>query len=126
MARLEALVQQTRLDSQESLPLLASLLHLALPADRSPVLQLSPHRQRQRTLETLVALVLAHAARQPVFLIVEDLHWLDPTTLEWLGMVVDQGPTAPLYTLLTCRPLFASPWSNRTHVTLLTVPRLAA
>ena len=41
-------------------------------------------------------------------------------------MVIDQGPTAPLLTLLTCRPTFASPWSGRTHVTLLTVPRLAS
>src|SRR5207253_6275077 len=48
------------------------------------------------------------------------------TTLEWLGLVMDQGPTAPLCTLLTCRPTFASPWSGRTHVTLLTVPRLTS
>ena len=95
MARLEALVQQARLDRQESLPLLASLLHLDLPEGRYPALQLTPQQQRQRTLETLLALVLGLADRQPVLLIVEDLHWIDPTTLEWLGLVIDQGPTAP-------------------------------
>ena len=126
LARLEALVQQARLDCQESLPLLASLLHLDLPEGRYPALQLTPHQQRQRTLETLLALVLGLADRQPVLLLVEDLHWIDPTTLEWLGLIVDQGPTAPLCTLLTCRPTFVSPWSGRTHVTLLTVPRLAS
>jgi predicted ATPase len=126
LARLEALVQQARLDLQESLPLLAALVHLELPEERYPALQLTPQRQRQRTLETLVALVLAHAERQPVLCIVEDLHWIDPTTLEWLGLMMDQGPTAPLCTLLTCRPSFASPWGGRTHVTRLTVPRLAS
>src|SRR5207248_9400065 len=55
----------------------------------------------------------------------EDLHWVDPTTLEWLGFLVAQGPTAPLLALLTCRPTFTSPWSGRAHVTLLSVPRLA-
>ena len=126
IARLENLVQQARLDCQESLPVLASLLRLDLPEGRYPALQLTPQRQRQRTLETLLALVLGLANRQPVLLIMEDLHWIDPTTLEWLGLVVDQGPTAPLCTLLTCRPTFASPWSGRTHVTLLTLPRLTS
>jgi len=77
-------------------------------------------------LEALLALVVGLARQQPVLLIVEDLHWSDPTTLEWLGMVVDHGPTAPLLTLLTCRPTFVSPWGGRTHVTLLTVSRLAS
>ena len=126
LARLEALVQQARLDGQESLPMLAALLHLDLPDGRYPALQLTPQQQRQRTLDTLIALILGLADRQPVLLIVEDVHWIDPTTLEWLGLVINQGPTAPLCTLLTCRPMFASPWSSRTHVTLLTVPRLTS
>ena len=126
MARLEALMRQARLDLHESMPLLAALVHLELPKERYPTLQLTPQRQRQRTLETLVALILAHAERQSMLCIVEDLHWLDPTTLEWLGLVLAQGPTAPLYTLLTCRPSFVSPWGGRTHVTLLTVPRLTS
>ena len=125
LARLEQSLQQARLDLQESLPLIAALLSLDLSAARYPALQLTPQRQRQRTLETLVALVLAPAEQQPALLMVEDLHWMDPTTLEWLGMIVAQGPTAPLFTLMTCRPTFPSPWSGRAHVTLLSVPRLA-
>jgi class 3 adenylate cyclase/DNA-binding winged helix-turn-helix (wHTH) protein len=124
--RLEQLLRQARLDLRESLPLLAALLNLDLPAVRDSALHLTPHQQRQRTFDTLLALVLAYAARQPVLLLVEDLHWSDPTTLEWLGMVVDQGPTAPLFTVMTCRPTFVSPWSGRAHVTHLTVPRLAS
>jgi class 3 adenylate cyclase/predicted ATPase len=124
LARLEALVQQAGLDLSAHLPWLATLVNLDLPQERYPVSQLTPQRQRQRTLETLLALVLGLASQQPVLLIVEDLHWLDPTTLEWLGMVLDQGPTAPLCTLLTCRPTFALPWGSRTHLTHLTLPRL--
>ena len=125
LARLEDCVQQARLDLREHLPLLAALLHLVLPQEQYPPLQLIPQLQRQRTLDTLVALLLGLAARQPVLVIVEDLHWIDPTTLDWLRLVIDQGPTAPLFTLLTCRPTFASPWGERTHVVALSVPRLA-
>src|SRR5215831_7809072 len=126
LARLEDFVHQARLDLPESLPLVAALLSLPLPEARYPTLHLTPHQQRQRTLETLVALLLGRAAQQPVLLVVEDLHWSDPTTLEWLGLMMDQEPTAPIFTLLTCRPTFASPWGGRTHVTLLAVPPLAS
>jgi class 3 adenylate cyclase/ABC-type thiamine transport system ATPase subunit len=124
LAGLEALGQQAGLELHTSLPLLAALVGLALPEARDPAPQLTPQRQRQRTLETLVALVLGLAAQQPVLLVVEDLHWLDPTTLEWLGLVMDQRPTAPLFTLLTYRPTFLPPWRERAHVTRLMLHRL--
>jgi predicted ATPase len=126
IARLEDLSQRARLDLPEHLPLLAALVRLDLREECYPALQLTPQRQRQRTLETLVALLLGLAVRQPILVIVEDLHWVDPTTLEWLGLLLAQGPTAPLFTLLTCRPTFVSPWGSRTHLTHLTLPRLTA
>jgi class 3 adenylate cyclase len=109
LARLEALVEQAQLEGPTSVPLLAALVPLDLPAERYPALQLTPQQQRQRTLDLLVALVVGLARRQSVLFVVEDLHWVDPTTLEWLGLLMAQGPTAPLLTLLTCRPTFASP-----------------
>jgi class 3 adenylate cyclase/predicted ATPase/DNA-binding winged helix-turn-helix (wHTH) protein len=124
LARLEALVQQAGLDLPEHLPRLAALVSLDLHEARYQALQLTPQRLRQRTLETLVALVIGLAVQQPVCVLVEDLHWLDPTTLEWLDLLMAQGPTAPLFTLLTCRPSFVSPWGGRTHLTPLTIPRL--
>jgi predicted ATPase/class 3 adenylate cyclase len=122
--RLERLVQHCHLEREESVALLAPLLALTLPADRYASLQLSPQQQRQRTLETLLAMVLALAEHQPMLLIFEDVHWVDPSTLEWLGLLLDQGPTAPILTLMTCRPTFQSPWSGRAHVTSLTLNRL--
>ena len=123
MTRLETLLHEHQLDLQEHLPLLASL-SLSPPADRYPPLQMSPQQQRQRTLDMLLALTLARAKQQPVLFIVEDLHWIDPSTLEWLGLLIDQGPTARILTLMTCRPTFQAPWSGRAHVTSLTINRL--
>jgi TOMM system kinase/cyclase fusion protein len=123
-ARLEGLLHEQRLDVQEHLPLLAALLSLPLPAERYPPLQLTSQQQRQRTLDTLLALTLAVAAHQPGLFIVEDLHWIDPSTLEWLGLIIDQGPTTRLLTLMTCRPTFQTPWGGRAHVTSLTINRL--
>ena len=107
----------------EVLPLLAALLSLPLPAQYPP-LTLTPERQKQKTLEALLAWLLAETEQQPVLFIVEDLHWVDPSTLEWLSLVVEQSPTARLYGLFTCRPEFASPWPTRTHLTPLTLSRL--
>jgi len=98
------------------MPLFAPLLSLPLPQDRYPLLNLSPQRQRQKTLETIVALLLELAERQPVLFILEDLHWTDPTTLEWLNPVIEQTPTASLLVLLTCRPHFQPPWPHRSYI----------
>ena len=54
-------------------------------------------------------------AQQPLLLVMEDLHWVDPSTLEWLSLLVDQGPTARILTLCTCRPDFSPPWTGRSH-----------
>ena len=54
----------------------------------------------------------------------EDLHWVDPTTLELLSLLVDQGPTARILALFTFRPDFSPPWTGRSHLTQVTLPRL--
>src|SRR4029450_2469057 len=78
-----------------------------------------------KTLETIVAILLDLAERQPVLFIIEDLHWTDPTTLELLNMLIDQTPTASLLVLLTCRPHFQPSWSHRSYLTEITVNRLS-
>ena len=64
------------------------------------------------------------STEQPTVFIMEDLHWADPTTLELLDMIVDQGPTNRIATVLTFRPEFVSPWIGRAHLTQITVNRL--
>jgi class 3 adenylate cyclase/predicted ATPase len=107
----------------EVVPLFAALLAVSLPASYPP-LTLPPQRQRQKTLEALLAWLLALTEQQPVLLVVEDLHWIDPSTLEFLTLLVEQGPTARLLTLLTCRPEFQVPWGLRTYLTPMALQRL--
>ena len=98
----------------DTVGLWAALLSIPL-ADSYPPLNLTPQRQKQQTLEAIVALLLALAAEQPVLFIIEDVHWIDPSTLEFLTLLIDQVPTARLLTLLTCRPEFSAPWGFRAH-----------
>ena len=106
------------------MPLLAALLSLPLPAHYPP-LTLTPQRQRQKTLETLLTWLAAEAKRQPVLVIVEDLHWIDPSTLELLSLLIDQGASARLCLVLTARPEFRPPWAMVAHLTALTLRRFA-
>ena len=122
---LEQALRSYRLPLEETVPLFATLLSLALPAGRYAPLTLSPQRQRQKTLETIVAILLELAERQPVLLVVEDVHWADPTTLALLDLLIEQIPTAPICTVLTCRPTFQPPWSQRSYLTQLTLGRLS-
>ena len=103
-------------------PLLASLLSLP-STGRYPLPPMSPERQKGKTLEAILAVLLAMAAARPTLFIIEDLHWIDPTTLEFLTLLTDQAPTARLLTLLTARPTFDPPWTPRAHLTSLTLNR---
>src|SRR5205807_1617744 len=125
LGKLEQALRQYRLSVQETVPLFAPLLSLPVPENRYPSLNLSPQRQRQKTLETIVAILLELAERQPVLFIIEDLHWTDPSTLELLNLVIEQTPTASLLTVLTCRPTFQPSWTHRSYLTEVTVNRLA-
>src|SRR5262249_16572456 len=95
LAKLEAGLRPYDLPLAEVVPLLAGLLSVPLPAERYAALTLTPQQQKQQTLDALVAWMVAEAERQPVLGAWEDLHWADPTTLEVLGLVVDQSPTLP-------------------------------
>jgi predicted ATPase len=125
LEKLEHALSQYRLPLEETVPLFAPLLSLPLPEDPYPLLNMSPQRQRQKTLETIVAILQEEAERHPVLFIVEDLHWTDPTTLEFLGLLVEQVPMAAIYTLLTCRPHFQPSWHHRSYLSEVTVHRIS-
>ena len=123
LRKLEGFLVQYGLPLVETVPLFATLLSLPLPADSVP-LSVSPEQQKQQTLRALLTILLRIAAQQPVLFVMEDLHWVDPSTLELLTLLVDQGPTARLLALLTFRPDFSPPWTGRSHLTQVTVTRL--
>ena len=84
----------------------------------------TPQQQKQQTYDALVAWTLEEAERQPVLVVWEDLHWADPSTLEYLGLLLDQSRTSAILNLLTFRPEFVPPWPSRSHMTPLTLTRL--
>jgi class 3 adenylate cyclase/predicted ATPase len=123
LRKLEGFLVQYGLPLPETVPLFAALLALPLPADYVP-LTVSPEQQKQQTLHALLTIFMRIATQQPVLFVMEDLHWVDPTTLELLTLLVDQGPTSRILALWTFRPDFSPPWTGRSHVTQVTLPRL--
>jgi predicted ATPase len=105
-------------------PLIAPLLELPV-GDRYPLLSMAPDQQRQRLLSTLVGWALGAAKAQPLVIAIEDLHWVDPSTLELIQLLVEQGATARLLLLCTARPEFRAQWSQRAHHTQITLNRLS-
>src|SRR5262249_47050482 len=111
------------LDVPEVAPLLATLLSLP-SADRYPPLALTPQRQKEKTLEAVLELLRAMAAQRPLLLVIEDLQWADPSTLELLDRLIARVPAAAICVLLTCRPDFQPPWPADAHLTHIALNRL--
>ncbi|MBV8771699.1 MAG: AAA family ATPase, partial [Deltaproteobacteria bacterium] len=107
------------------IPLFAALLSLP-PNQRYPALPMTPSRQKQKTFEAITAFLLRAAERRPTRLIVEDLHWADPSTLELLEFIIEQVPRARLFVALAFRPEFVPPWSRRAQVTKISLDRLSS
>lgn len=125
LRKLEAALMPSALPVQTFMPLLAELLALKPEPERYPMPQMPPQQKRQQTLEAIVTLVLELAESQPVLLVVEDLHWVDPSTLEWLSLLLDQIAGSLAFVLLTGRSHFQNPWLQSSHVTQLTLTRLS-
>jgi class 3 adenylate cyclase/predicted ATPase len=125
-ARFDRLVhrlEQYGLARPETVPLWASLLSLST-TDRYPALSLSPVRQRDETFRAMLEWLHTSAARRPILLVVEDLHWVDASTLEFLGQFLAGGLHDSILTLLTFRPEFQTPWPAVAHQTSLALNRL--
>ena len=125
LAQLETRLELAGLKPAEALPLIAPLLNLPLPA-KYPPSPLSPEQQRRRLLATLVEWALGAARVQPTVIAIEDLHWADPSTLELIQLLVEQGATARLLLLYTARPEFRAQWPLRAHHTQITLNRLSS
>src|SRR5438876_3919859 len=108
----------------EAVPQVAPLLSLPVPEQYPPLLA-SPEQQRRKLLATLAAWLFGLTRAQPILFLVEDLHWVDPSTLELLGLLAEQGATAPLLLLFTTRPEFSAPWPSRAHHAQMTLNRLS-
>ena len=117
------LLSMLNFDGDEQVALLAGLLSIPL-GDRYPPLTLDPQRQKERTFETLVEWLRELSYEHPVLFVIEDLHWVDPTTLEFVEDFVSQGFNDSILTLLTFRPEFVTPWQSMAHQTQIALNRL--
>ncbi len=123
LGKLQQTLARHRFPQADTLPLFAALLSLPHP-EGTPLLTLSPQKQKQKTQDALVAWVVEEAERAPVYCAWEDLHWADPSTLETLTLYLEQIPTTRIFTVLTFRPDFTPPWGTRSYFTPLSLSRL--
>src|SRR6476660_2780439 len=120
--KLDGLLAQS-VTPREDAALIAEML--SLPNDgRYPTLELTAEQRRQKTLEVLTAQREALSRSNPVLMIFEDVHWLDPTSLEVLGRTVDRLKTLRVLLIITYRPEFEPPWVGRPYVSALSLNRL--
>ncbi|HEU4534767.1 MAG TPA: AAA family ATPase, partial [Polyangiaceae bacterium] len=129
VARLEAELAGYGFEPAEAMPLFLPLFSLPVGPPYAPP-DVSSQRQKELTLDAIAALLCAMAERQPLFLLVEDLHWADPSTIELLGRLVREAPSTPLFLVLTARPEFSPPFPTtamlQLHLGRLERPQIEA
>ena len=122
LAKLEALLALSSAGAEE-IGFIAE--RMSIPTgDKYPLPDLTPQRRKEKTLEALLAQMARLATRQPVLMLVEDAHWIDPTSLELLTLTVARASRLPLLLLVTARPEFTPPWPADAHVTMQALARL--
>ena len=120
--KLEAMIARSGLEARDIAPFLASLL--AIPFEGPyPPLEMAPGEQRERTIAALISLIEGLAKGAPVLIALEDAHWIDPTSLDVFGQLVDRLPNLRALLVVTCRPEFAAPWAGGAHVASLPLSR---
>ena len=107
----------------EDVAFLADLM--SLPAsEHHPLPNLSPQRKKERTLEALIRQLEGLARQQPVVMVFEDAHWIDPTSRELLDLTAEHIRSLPVLLIVTFRPEFQPPWTGQPQVTMLALNRL--
>jgi class 3 adenylate cyclase/predicted ATPase len=122
LEKLDALLARAA-PPDEDVALIADLLSLPT-SERHLLPDLSPQRKKERTLEALLRQLEGLAHQQPVLIVVEDLHWIDPTSRELLDLTVERVRSLPVLLVVTFRPEFQAPWASQPQVTMLALNRL--
>ncbi|HET6468845.1 MAG TPA: adenylate/guanylate cyclase domain-containing protein [Geminicoccaceae bacterium] len=124
LGKLEALLARGTAEVAVAAPLIASLLSIPT-GGRYPVSNLTPQRQKEETFAALLAQLTGLAAKEPVLVVYEDVHWADPSTLELVDRMIERVQRLPVLVLVTFRPEFVPPWHRRAHVSSLALSRLS-
>jgi class 3 adenylate cyclase len=121
--KLEAMIARSGVSSQDTAPYLAALLSIPFEG-RYPPIETSPGDQKERTITALIDLFAGLTKDAPVLVLLEDAHWIDPTSLDLFGRLVDRLSEFRALLVITFRPEFVAPWQGRAHVTSLSLNRL--
>jgi class 3 adenylate cyclase/tetratricopeptide (TPR) repeat protein len=124
LEKLETLLSATDNLSDSTRTLFADLLSIPLD-DRYPPLDLAPAQRKAATIAAIAHQTTRLAEQKPVLFVLEDAHWIDPTTQELVTRVIDDIASMRVLVLITARPEFLSPWTGRDHVTSLALSRLS-
>jgi predicted ATPase/class 3 adenylate cyclase len=122
--KLAALLEPYSADPQRDIALFAELLGID-GGERYPALELSPAIRMEQTLAALLSHLVSLSARQPVLMIFEDAHWIDPSSHEVLQQAIERLQTLPILLIVAARPEFQPHWVGLPHVTLQTLNRLS-
>lgn len=123
LARLEQGLGPFGFDTREVVPLFAGLLGIPLSGDYAPA-DLAPQREKEKLKDNLLEILFRLTARDSVVFVVEDLHWVDPSTVELLAGLMQRIPQERVLAVLTYRPSYACPWAPDGYVTQLSLDRL--
>ena len=121
--KLEQLIRGTSNNVDIAGPLLAALM--PLPANRYPALDMTPMKQKLDTIAVFVVQLESLTRSKPVMLLIEDVHWIDPSTLEVFDAFVESVQELPVLMIVTHRPEFERRWEEYGHVTYLSLNRLS-
>ena len=121
--KLEVLLKPTAEDLATIVPLFAVLLSLP-GGDRYGPLHLTPQQLRDRTVEALIDQVLALSRQRPVLFVVEDMHWIDPSTQDLVGEIMVRVADHAVFMLITHRPVDTSFWTGHPHLSSVALNRL--
>lgn len=122
LTKLERALSLSGMELSTTFPFFATLL--SLPLTQFPLPDLTPQKLREKTHQAMLLWLLKSAEYRPVLSVWEDLHWADPSTLEWLGLLIEQVVAARVLVVLTFRPEFVPPWPQPSHVRPLPLNRL--
>ena len=122
--KLEAMIARSGLEGKDIAPLVAALLSIPVEG-RYRLLEMAPAEQKERTIAALIALFAGLTKDAPVLALLEDAHWIDPTSLDVFSRLIDKLPSLRALLVVTFRPEFAAPWVGRAHVASLQLSRFS-
>ncbi|KRQ96277.1 adenylate/guanylate cyclase domain-containing protein [Bradyrhizobium valentinum] len=124
LAKLKAYLPRSTYSSKEAVLLIAKLLSIPLE-NHLEFADLTPQQIKNRTISTLVDMLLAFSVQRPTVCIFEDAHWLDPSTLELLELIISRIHHARMLLIVSCRPEFRPTWITHANATVHSLTRLS-